>query len=111
MDICLYGLPAFAQQVAESDESARPDGGAIPVVGVVEAAELDGYYPVGHWFLGLIYQQTGELPRAIAEFNKAAGLSDAPIYRALLGRGYGLTGDRVKVLCALDDLRALSRQK
>jgi tetratricopeptide (TPR) repeat protein len=35
------------------------------------ASELDPYYPVGHWFLGHVYQQIGDLPATIAELNKA----------------------------------------
>lgn len=76
-----------------------------------KAVDLDLYYPVGHWFLALIYQQTGELAAAIAELNKAVNLSDAPIYQALLGHTYGLIGDRVKALSILDDLVTLSRQR
>jgi TolB-like protein/Tfp pilus assembly protein PilF len=76
-----------------------------------KAIELDPYYPVGHWFLGLIYQQTGELPAAIAALNTAANLSDAPMYRALLGHAYALAGDTVKALSTIDDLNTLSRRK
>jgi tetratricopeptide (TPR) repeat protein len=76
-----------------------------------KAVELDPYYPVGHWFLGLIYQQTGELPAAIAELSAAANLSDSPMYRALLGHAYGLTGDTCKALSIIDDLRTLSLQR
>jgi TolB-like protein/Tfp pilus assembly protein PilF len=76
-----------------------------------KALDLDPYYPVGHWFLGLIYEQTGELPAAVAELNKAVSLSDAPMYRALLGHAYGLIGDRVKALSTLEDLSTLSRQR
>jgi TolB-like protein/Tfp pilus assembly protein PilF len=75
------------------------------------ALDLDPYYPVVYWFLALSYLQTGELPAAIAELNKAVGLSDSPIYRALLGHAYALLGDRVKALSTLDDLIMLSRQR
>jgi TolB-like protein/Tfp pilus assembly protein PilF len=75
------------------------------------ALDLDPYYPVGHWFLGLIYEQTGELPAAVTEMTKAASLSDAPMYRALLGHAYGLIGDRAKAMSTLNDLRSLSRQR
>ena len=76
-----------------------------------KALELDPYYPVGHWFLGLIHLQSGELAEAVAELNKAVSLSDAPLYRALLGHAYGLSGDRVKALSILDDLTAISRRR
>jgi tetratricopeptide (TPR) repeat protein len=76
-----------------------------------KAAELDPYYPVVYWFLGLIHVQTGELAEAIAELNKAASLSDAPLYRALLGHAYGLSGNRVGALSILDELDALSRRR
>ena len=76
-----------------------------------KAVELDPYYPVGHWFLGLIHMQTNELEEAIAELTKAVGLSDAPLYRALLGYSHGLSGDRVKSLSILPDLNALSQQR
>jgi TolB-like protein/Tfp pilus assembly protein PilF len=75
------------------------------------ALELDPYYPVVHWFLALIYLQLGDIPAAVAELNKAVELSDSPIYRALLGTAYGLIGNRIKALSALDDLAMLSRQR
>ena len=76
-----------------------------------KAVDLDPYYPVGHWFLSLVYEQTGELSAAVTELHKAVSLSDSPIYRALLGHVYGLIGDRVKALSALDDLSTLSRER
>lgn len=75
------------------------------------AVEFDPYYPVAHWFLGLIYQQTGELPTAITELNKAADLSDAPIYRALLGHLYALVGDKARALSTIVELNTLSRER
>jgi TolB-like protein/Tfp pilus assembly protein PilF len=76
-----------------------------------KAVELDPHYPVGHWFLGLIYQQTGELPLAINELNRAANLSDSPMYRALIGHTYGLTGDTARALRIIEDLNTTSRQR
>jgi tetratricopeptide (TPR) repeat protein len=76
-----------------------------------KAVELDPYYPVVYLFIGLIHLQTGELAEAIAKLNKAVSLSDAPLYRALLGHAYGLSGDRVKALSILDELDALSRRR
>lgn len=76
-----------------------------------KALELDPYYPVVHWFLGLIHLKTGELAEAIADLNKAVSLSDAPLYRALLGHAHGLSGDREKAVNILADMNALSRQR
>jgi len=76
-----------------------------------QAVELDQYYPVGYWFLGLVHLQIGDLTEAISDLNKAVSLSDAPLYRALLGHAYGVSGDSVKALSILDELDALSRRR
>jgi tetratricopeptide (TPR) repeat protein len=44
--------------------------------------------------LGLAYEQSGDLPRAIDEFQKARRESDIPLVMAFLGHAYGLSGRR-----------------
>lgn len=60
------------------------------------------------WFLALALEQKGQLTESIAKLEKAVTLSDGPYYRALLGRAYGIAGERAKALNILDELKALS---
>jgi TolB-like protein/Flp pilus assembly protein TadD len=76
-----------------------------------KALELDPNYPNTYWFLALALEQKGELPEAITKLKKAVSLSHAPLYRALLGHAFALSGERAKALSVLDELRALSKQR
>lgn len=60
---------------------------------LTRAIELDPHIPLGHWFLGLVCVQRGEMDRAVREFREAANLSgNAPVYLAALGFGLGSSG-------------------
>jgi len=76
-----------------------------------KALELDHNYPDAYWFLAFALEQKREFPQAIAKLKKAVSLSDAPLYRALLGHAYALAGERAKALSTLDELQVLSRQR
>jgi TolB-like protein/DNA-binding winged helix-turn-helix (wHTH) protein/Flp pilus assembly protein TadD len=73
--------------------------------------ELHADHATALWFLALSHEQQGKLPEAIAELEKAMSASGgAPLYRALLGNAYGLSGKRAKALDTLDDLKTLSKR-
>jgi tetratricopeptide (TPR) repeat protein len=76
-----------------------------------KALELDTNYPNTYWFLALALEQKGELPEATEKLKKSVSLSRAPLYRALLGHAYALSGERAKALSVLDELKALSKQR
>jgi tetratricopeptide (TPR) repeat protein len=62
--------------------------------------------------MALAHEQKRELPEAIAESEKAVSLSGGePLYRAVLANAYALAGERAKALSALDELKAVSRQR
>jgi len=48
--------------------------------------EMDGNYHPALYLLGRIYEQNGQLAKAIAEFKKVLALNDAPMFLAALGR-------------------------
>jgi TolB-like protein/Tfp pilus assembly protein PilF len=77
-----------------------------------KAVELDPYHPEGHWFAALAHEQRREHHEAIVELEKAVTFSGggAP-YIALLGRAYGLAGERTKASSVLDELRTLSDRR
>jgi eukaryotic-like serine/threonine-protein kinase len=65
----------------------------------------------GHYYLGQAYEQKGRYAEAIAEFNKALGLSGASTEAiAALGHAYAVSGNRRKAQHVLDDLDKLSEQ-
>ena len=46
-----------------------------------------------HYYLGLVYEQKGMLPKAIGELRQAVSLSgDAPRYVSALGHAYAISG-------------------
>ncbi len=75
------------------------------------ALEIDPAYPNALWFLALALEQKGQLEDAITKLEKAVDLSGGPHYRALLGRAYGLAGEKAKALHILEELRALSERR
>jgi TolB-like protein/Flp pilus assembly protein TadD/predicted Ser/Thr protein kinase len=66
---------------------------------------------VTHHWLGVAYEQTGKLPEAIAEFQKAVSLDNAAGDIGGLGHVYALSGRRAEALKKLDELMRLSKQK
>ena len=75
-----------------------------------EALELDPNHLNALWFQAVSEEQKRQFPEAIEKLAKAVSLSDGPLYRALLANAYALTGERVKALSILDQLKTLSKQ-
>jgi len=76
-----------------------------------KALEIAPHYPNALWFMSLAQEQLGRLAEAIASLEKAVSLSQGSYFQALLGRAYGLAGDKTKAKVILDNLRALSLQR
>ena len=76
-----------------------------------KALELNANYPNAYWFLAFALEQKREFPEAIAILKKAVSVSDAPLYRALIGHAYALAGERAAALSILDELQVLSKQR
>jgi serine/threonine-protein kinase len=69
--------------------------------------EAPDYY-LPYAFLGLVYEQTGELDKSIAAFKMATELPDSSLEAlAQLGRAYAVAGQRDKAEEVLEQLRAL----
>jgi TolB-like protein/Flp pilus assembly protein TadD len=78
-----------------------------------KALEIAPHYPNALWFMSLAQEQQGHLHEAIASLEKAVNLSQGQgsYFQALLGRAYGLAGDKAKAQGILDGLKALSLQR
>jgi TolB-like protein/DNA-binding winged helix-turn-helix (wHTH) protein len=63
------------------------------------------------WWEGLSYAGKGDFPKAIAALTKAVGMSDGPLFRALLGHVYGRAGDKAKALGILDELTRMAKHR
>jgi tetratricopeptide (TPR) repeat protein len=72
---------------------------------------LDGNFAYAHWNLGEALYLKGDLPAAVAEYEKAAALDDDPEILALLGRAYAELGQKDKALGLLEKLKAAERQR
>jgi serine/threonine-protein kinase len=90
----------FARQYDRAIEQAR------------RALDLDPNHPGPHGLLGLVYGQNGNLPLAVQELEKAAALSERRqlVQLGTLGYMYARSGDRVRALRILDELKQTSAQ-
>jgi tetratricopeptide (TPR) repeat protein len=61
--------------------------------------------------LGQLYERKGQVPEAIAEFQKAKQLDNSPLILAKLGRAYALSGKRAEAQKLIDELKELSRRR
>jgi hypothetical protein len=57
------------------------------------------------------YAGKRDLPKAIACLSRGRGIEDGPLFRALVGHVYGLTGDRTKALDILAELTGMSSRR
>jgi len=76
-----------------------------------KALELDQSFSHVHANLGSAYEMKGSFQEAIAEFQKARQLGDHPLYAALLGRAFAVSGRREKALRMLDELKEIAKQR
>jgi len=76
-----------------------------------KALEIAPHYPNALWFMSLAQEQLGRPQEAIASLEKAVSLSQGSYFQALLGRAYGLAGDKAKAEGILEGLQALSLQR
>jgi TolB-like protein/DNA-binding winged helix-turn-helix (wHTH) protein/Tfp pilus assembly protein PilF len=60
--------------------------------------------------LGMAYGQMGQFPAAVAEYEKAALLEDAPIVSGFLGQAYALIGRRKNALTLLAGMIQRAKQ-
>ena len=76
---------------------------------LLNTVEMDRSFLLPHIVLGECYEQKGDYPRAIAELQQAALMSQhSPPVIAALGHVYGMAGKRAEALKILDELYAES---
>ena len=63
------------------------------------------------WFMALAQEQKGLLSLSITNLEQAVSLCGGPLFLALLGRAYALSGERTKALEILDRIKTLSHQR
>ena len=76
-----------------------------------KALEIDPSYVNAMWFMALSLEQKGDLDGAVEWLETAVKLAWAPHFLAMLGREYGLSGERQKAKDVLEELTALTHQK
>ena len=70
-----------------------------------KTVEMDGGFYYGRVYLGQALELNGQIPEAMAEYEKAMALNDDPISRAFLGHLYGTIGRREKAMKILAQLK------
>src|SRR2546430_5507185 len=70
-----------------------------------KSVEMDANFYFGQWCYGLALELMGKNSEAIAQYEKAAAISDDPIPLGVLGRGYGLAGRNDEARKILERLR------
>lgn len=73
--------------------------------------EIEPDYYLAHFYAGNAHAQKGELPEAIAEFQRARQIDQASMVLAGLGHAYAVSGQEKKAREMLKELRALSQQR
>jgi eukaryotic-like serine/threonine-protein kinase len=72
---------------------------------------MDPRFYYARWTLGETLQLKGQLREAMAEYEKAAELTDDPMVMALLAQGYAKTGQRDKARELLLQLQQIATQR
>jgi len=73
--------------------------------------EMAPTFDLTHWFLGQVYEDKGELAKAIAQYEKATQLNPDPAVLASLARAYAVAGRKEEARKILDNLTTASRQR
>src|SRR5207249_4635846 len=72
---------------------------------------MDPRFYYARWGLGEALQLRGQLPEAMAEYQKAAEITDDPMVMALLAQGYAKTGQRDKASDLFSQLEQLATHR
>jgi TolB-like protein/Flp pilus assembly protein TadD len=72
---------------------------------------MDPRFYYARWTLGEALQMRGQLGEAMAEYKKAAEITDDPMVMVLLAQGYAKTGQREKAWELLSQLEQLARRR
>src|SRR5437867_1411017 len=73
--------------------------------------EMDAGFYIAYVVLGQALDAKGAREAAIVEYQKARTLNDDPSVLGLLGRAYGLSGNKMEAEKILDQLKELSKQR
>ena len=77
-----------------------------------ETLDMDDSFILGHFFLGLTFEQVERFPEAVTQFEEATRMSGgSPEYIAALGHAYAASGSRVEAQRALDQLSELAKRR
>jgi Tfp pilus assembly protein PilF len=72
---------------------------------------MDPRFYYARWTLGEALQMRGQTGEAMAEYQKAAEITDDPMVMALLAQGYAKTGERDKAWDLLSQLEQLASRR
>jgi TolB-like protein/Flp pilus assembly protein TadD len=78
---------------------------------VQKTLEMDSNHAPTFYLLGRIYEELGQLDRAIAVFKRLLALGHVPMYRAALGRAYALNHKHREAREVLSELEEQSAQR
>jgi tetratricopeptide (TPR) repeat protein len=99
----LFAIVVFAAALpCRGEKQSAADG---------KAQHTDPRFYYARWALGETLQLKGQLPKAMAEYQKAAEITDDPMVLALLAQGYAKTDQRDKARELLSQLEQLTMHR
>ncbi|MFN2542709.1 MAG: tetratricopeptide repeat protein [Chthoniobacterales bacterium] len=76
-----------------------------------KTVDMDGSFYFARWSYGMALEVQGKIPEAIAQYEKAAAITDDPVVQGVRGRIYGMTGRRDEARKILDRLHQSRSQR
>ena len=81
------------------------------IVQLRKTVEMDNSFYFAHWILGEALELKGQLPEAMAEYQRAIALNDDPFPKALLGHLYGRMGRKAEASQIAEQLLQARKQR
>ncbi len=76
-----------------------------------QCLELDAHFANGFWWQGMSYAGLGEFAKALERLKIGLSMAEGPVFRALLGHVYGLSGEPDEAGKMLREIEGIAAQR